>query len=66
MASIDGLPARQIVVLDRYGVAYFDGHSDFRHPGNALALVTGRGPDLDPDARLATELTNTLVAALNS
>ncbi|MDT7622621.1 MAG: hypothetical protein QOF99_3522, partial [Pseudonocardiales bacterium] len=23
-------------------------------------------PDLDPDARLATELTNTLVAALNS
>jgi hypothetical protein len=39
-----------IVVLDQYGVAYFDGHSDFRHPGNALALVTGRGPDLDPDA----------------
>jgi arginase len=37
----------------RYGVAYLDGHSDFRHPGNsrsvgaaggeALALVTGRG-----------------------
>ncbi|MDT7669131.1 MAG: hypothetical protein QOC74_1914, partial [Pseudonocardiales bacterium] len=27
MASIDGLPARQIVVLDQYGVAYFDGHS---------------------------------------
>jgi arginase len=23
-------------------------------------------PDLDPDARLTTELTNTLVAALNS
>jgi arginase len=41
----------------RYGVAYLDGHSDFRHLGNsdhvgaaggeALALVTGRGqPDL--------------------
>ncbi|MCO1578281.1 arginase family protein [Crossiella sp. SN42] len=41
----------------RYGLAYVDGHSDFRHPGNsdrvgaaggeALALVTGRGqPDL--------------------
>jgi arginase len=40
-----------------YGVVYIDGHSDFRHPGNAsyvgaaagedLALVTGRGqPDL--------------------
>lgn len=40
-----------------YGVAYLDGHSDFRHVGNdkyvgaaggeALALVTGRGqPDL--------------------
>jgi arginase len=37
----------------RYGVAYLDGHSDFRHPGNsqsvgaaggeAHALVTGRG-----------------------
>jgi arginase len=37
----------------RYGVAFLDGHSDFRHPGNAayvgsaagedLALVTGRG-----------------------
>lgn len=37
----------------RYGVAYLDGHSDFRHTGNspyvgaaggeALALVTGRG-----------------------
>ena len=41
----------------RYGVAYLDGHSDFRHLGNseyvgaaggeALALITGRGqPDL--------------------
>jgi arginase len=40
-----------------YGLVYVDGHSDFRHPGNAsyvgaaagegLALVTGRGqPDL--------------------
>jgi arginase len=39
--------------LGRYGLAYIDGHSDFRHPGNApavgaaagedLALVTGRG-----------------------
>ncbi|MGO1051031.1 arginase family protein [Crossiella sp. CA198] len=37
----------------RFGLAYVDGHSDFRHPGNsdrvgaaggeALALVTGRG-----------------------
>ena len=37
----------------RYGLAFLDGHSDFRHPGNAphvgaaagedLALVTGRG-----------------------
>jgi arginase len=37
----------------RYGLAFVDGHSDFRHPGNApavgavagedLALVTGRG-----------------------
>ncbi|MFI8527024.1 arginase family protein [Promicromonospora sukumoe] len=41
----------------RFGLAFLDGHSDFRHPGNApavgaaagedLALVTGRGqPDL--------------------
>src|SRR5688572_2339242 len=41
----------------RYGLVFVDGHSDFRHPGNAsyvgaaagedLALVTGRGqPDL--------------------
>jgi arginase len=39
----------------RYGLAFVDGHSDFRHPGNAdhvgaaagedLALVTGRGQD---------------------
>jgi arginase len=38
----------------RYGLVYLDGHSDFRHEGNApfvgaaagenLALVTGRGP----------------------
>ncbi len=48
MADRDDLP---------YGLVYVDGHSDFRHPGNAsyvgaaagegLALVTGRGqPDL--------------------
>jgi len=48
MRSRDGLP---------YGLVYLDGHSDFRHPGNAsyvgaaagedLALATGRGqPDL--------------------
>jgi arginase len=48
MAERDELP---------YGLVYVDGHSDFRHPGNAsyvgaaagegLALVTGRGqPDL--------------------
>ncbi len=40
----------------RFGVAYLDAHSDFRHPGNApavgaaagedLALVTGRGDEL--------------------
>ena len=40
--------------LGRYGLAFVDGHLDFRHPGNAelvgaaagadLALVTGRGP----------------------
>lgn len=40
----------------RYGLAYLDGHLDFRHPGNArelaavagedLALVTGRGGSL--------------------
>lgn len=39
--------------VGRYGLAYFDGHDDFRHPGNAehvgaaggedVALVTGRG-----------------------
>jgi arginase len=48
MANRDDLP---------YGLVYLDGHSDFRHPGNAsyvgaaagegLALATGRGqPDL--------------------
>ncbi|MEN3304700.1 MAG: hypothetical protein V7603_902 [Micromonosporaceae bacterium] len=48
MAKRDDLP---------YGLVYLDGHSDFRHPGNAsyvgaaagegLALATGRGqPDL--------------------
>ncbi len=41
--------------LGRYGLAFLDGHLDFRHPGNSeivgaaagadLALVTGRGPD---------------------
>ena len=40
--------------LGRFGLAFVDGHLDFRHPGNAelvgaaagadLALVTGRGP----------------------
>jgi arginase len=39
----------------RYGLAYLDGHLDFRHPGNStqlsaaagedLAVVTGRGPE---------------------
>ena len=38
----------------RYGLAFIDGHLDFRHPGNSsrlsavagedLAVVTGRGP----------------------
>jgi len=46
-------PALALRRRGRYGVAYLDGHSDFRHPGNsrsvgaaggeALALVTGRG-----------------------
>ena len=41
--------------IGRFGLAFLDGHLDFRHPGNAelvgaaagadLALVTGRGPD---------------------
>jgi arginase len=50
-------PALALRRRGRYGVAYLDGHSDFRHVGNtayvgaaggeALALVTGRGqPDL--------------------
>jgi arginase len=40
--------------IGRFGLAFLDGHLDFRHPGNAelvgaaagadLALVTGRGP----------------------
>ena len=53
------LAMRRRAVADElpYGVVYIDGHSDFRHPGNAsyvgaaagedLALATGRGqPDL--------------------
>jgi arginase len=53
------LAMRRRSVLDDlpYGLVYIDGHSDFRHPGNAsyvgaaagedLALATGRGqPDL--------------------
>lgn len=45
--------------LGRYGLAFFDGHLDFRHPGHGdevgevadedLALLTGRGPDLLAD-----------------
>jgi arginase len=41
--------------IGRFGLAFLDGHLDFRHPGNSelvgaaagadLALVTGRGPD---------------------
>ena len=41
--------------IGRFGLAFMDGHLDFRHPGNSeivgaaagadLALVTGRGPD---------------------
>jgi arginase len=53
------LATRRRAVADElpYGLVYIDGHSDFRHPGNAsyvgaaagedLALATGRGqPDL--------------------
>jgi hypothetical protein len=66
LASIDGLPARQSWCLTSTALPTSTGTPTSVTPGNALALVTGRGPDLDPDARLATELTNTLVAALNS
>jgi arginase len=48
---------RAVTEAAHYGLVFIDGHSDFRHPGNAsyvgaaagedLALVTGRGqPDL--------------------
>ncbi|WP_232665182.1 arginase family protein [Pseudonocardia sp. TRM90224] len=48
--------AMDLHATGRYGLAYLDGHSDFRNPGNsaeagiavggeALALVTGRGAD---------------------
>lgn len=47
-------PALALRRRGRYGLAYVDGHGDFRHPGNTselsaaagedLALVTGRGP----------------------
>lgn len=52
----------------RFGLAYLDGHSDFRHPGNSdrvgaaagedLALVTGRGhalAQLDPRRALVRD-----------
>jgi arginase len=45
----------------RYGLAFLDGHSDFRHPANSsrvgaaagedLALVTGRGRPTSPTSR---------------
>jgi arginase len=50
-----GLALRERAMAEgrRYGLAFLDGHSDFRHPGNStaigaaagedLALVTGRG-----------------------
>ena len=44
-------PAWNLLALKRrgqYGLVYFDAHSDFRHPGIAAAIVTGRG-----DRRLA-------------
>lgn len=52
-------PALGLRRAGRYGLAYLDGHSDFRHVGNApavgaaggeaLALVTGRGDGLLTD-----------------
>lgn len=30
----------------RYGLAFIDGHSDFRHPGNAAAIGAAAGEDL--------------------
>jgi arginase len=59
----------------RFGLAFLDGHSDFRHPGNAphvgaaagedLALVTGRGqPDLTDLAGLRPYLQDADVAVL--
>jgi arginase len=62
----DGMP---------YGLVYIDGHSDFRHPGNAsyvgaaagedLALVTGRGqPDLTDIERLRPYVRDTDVVLL--
>jgi arginase len=49
-------PAVALRRAGRYGIAYLDGHLDFRHPGNSalvgaaagevLALVTGRGGPL--------------------
>ena len=52
-----GLALRERALAEgrRYGLAFVDGHSDFRHPGNStdigaaagedLALATGRGQD---------------------
>src|SRR5690242_20493910 len=59
----------------RYGLAFLDGHSDFRHAGNAthvgaaagedLALATGRGqPDLVDLDGLAPYVADTDVVAL--
>ena len=32
--------------MGRYGLAFVDGHLDFRHPGNSSAVVSAAGEDL--------------------
>lgn len=71
------LAMRRRAVADElpYGLVYIDGHSDFRHPGNAsyvgaaagedLALATGRGqPDLTDIDSLRPYLRDTDVVLL--
>lgn len=53
LGSALAMRRRGVAESSRYGLVFIDGHSDFRHPGNAqyvgaaagedLALVTGRG-----------------------
>jgi arginase len=63
LGSALALKRRTAAGAGRYGLVFIDGHTDFRHPGNAqfvgaaagedLALVTGRGqPELTSIERL--------------